>query len=102
MVCHHHAKCGGHRYFSSRDVMVLVCHVISKNHLIKVSCDFMDGSASRLMLSHHPAKFGGHRHCGSGDKMFLVAEVEDCRCFHFHPPLTYISKGYDLKAHGIY
>ena len=82
--------------------MVLVCPVISKNHLIKVSCDFMGGSASWLMLSHHPAKFGGHRLCGSGDKMFLVAEKEDCRCFHFNPPLLYISKGYDLKAHGIY
>ena len=43
--------------------MVLVCHVISKDHIIKRSCDFMGGSL--LMVSHHPTKFGAHRHSGS-------------------------------------
>ena len=50
------------------------------------------------MISHHLAKFGGHRHCGSGDIMSLVPEKEGSR---FNPPLLFISKGYDLKAHGI-
>ena len=53
--------------------MVLVCHVISQDHMIKGSCDFMGGSP----LIHHPAKFGGHRHCVSGDMMFVVAEGQE-------------------------
>ena len=52
------------------------------------------------MVSHHPAKFGDHRHCDSGD-MFLVAEEENSRCSRFNPPLLFISKGHELKAHGI-
>ena len=52
------------------------------------------------MVSHHSAKFGDHGHCGSED-MFLVAEKEDYRCSRFNPPLLFISKGHDLKAHAI-
>ena len=52
------------------------------------------------MVSHHPAKFGGHSSCDSGDIMSLVAKKEDFRCCHFNPPLLFISKGNDLKAHG--
>ena len=56
--------------------MVLVCHVISQDHMIKGSYDFMGGSP----LIHHPAKFGGHRHCVSGDMMFVVAEGQETIC----------------------
>ena len=35
--------------------MVLHCHVISKDHVIKGSCNFM--SKSPLKVSHHPAKW---------------------------------------------
>ena len=41
--------------------MVLVCHVISKDHVIKRSCDFMGGSL--LSVSHHPTKFGAQIWC---------------------------------------
>ena len=34
-MSHHYAKCGGHRHCSSGDIMVLVCHVIMKDHMIK-------------------------------------------------------------------
>ena len=30
-----------------RDIVALVCHVISKDHMIKGSCDFMGGSLSQ-------------------------------------------------------
>ena len=59
------------------------------------------------MVSQHPVKFDGHRHCGSGDIMFLVTEKENSRCSRFNPPLLLnpsllpISKGHELKAHGI-
>ena len=45
--------------------MVLVCHVISQDHVIKGSCDFYRWEP--LMISHHPAKFGGLRQGGSED-----------------------------------
>ena len=41
--------------------MVLVCHVISKDHVIKRSCDFIGGSL--LSVSHHPTKFGAQIWC---------------------------------------
>ena len=73
--------------------MVLACHVISQDDVIKGSCD--------CMVSHHPAKFDGHRHCGSGDIIFLVAEEENSRYSLFNQPLLYSSNGHGLKAHGI-
>ena len=52
--------------------MILVCHVIFQDHLIKVLCEFM--GRIFITVSYHPTKFGGHRHFGSGD-MFLVYHV---------------------------
>ena len=46
-VAHHTAKFGGHKYCGSEDIKVLVCYVISKYHVIEVSCDFMGSSPSR-------------------------------------------------------
>ena len=40
-------KFSGHRHSGSEDIMILVCHVILQDHLIKSSCDFMDRSPSR-------------------------------------------------------
>ena len=47
MVGHQLAKFSGHSQCSSRDIKVLVCHVISQDHVIKRSCDFIGGSSSR-------------------------------------------------------
>ena len=52
------------------------------------------------MVSNNLAMSGGHKHCAIGD-MFLVVEKEDFRCYHFNPPLLFISKEHDLKAHCI-
>ena len=46
-VYHHLSKFGGHGYYDSGYIKVLVCHVISIKHVIKGSCDFMDKSPSR-------------------------------------------------------
>ena len=35
MTCHQLAKFGGHRHCGSGDIMVLVCQVISQDHMIK-------------------------------------------------------------------
>ena len=45
-VAHHTAKFGGHKHCGSEDIKVLV-YVISKYHVIEVSCDFMGSSPSR-------------------------------------------------------
>ena len=49
--------------------MILVCHVILQDHVIKESCNFM----SKILS----AQFGGYRHYGSADLMFLVVEGQD-------------------------
>ena len=48
------AKLGGARHSDNGD-MFLVFHVISQDHVIQRSSDFMGGE------SHHTIKFGGQR-----------------------------------------
>ena len=73
--------------------MVFVCHVISKDHLIKRwfrKTTWSKGYVTLWVGVPHrkspPAKYGAHRHCGSGDIMVLVAEDKDsrCSCFNSH------------------
>ena len=73
--------------------MTLVCHVISQEHLIKGSCDFMDGTPSSLTVSHQPIKSDGNSHCGSGD---VLVAVETSRCYRFNLPLVFISRGHSV------
>ena len=40
MISHYRAKFGGHRHCDSGDIIVLVCHVISQEYVIKRSRDF--------------------------------------------------------------
>ena len=53
------------------------------------------------MVNHYPAEFGGHKRCSSQDKMVLVVEGHNSTCFHFNPPLLFISKACNMKAHAI-
>ena len=52
-------------------IMILVCHLMSQDHVIKGPFD--------TRAEDHPPKFGGHRHSSSEDIVFLV----------FHVILTY-------------
>ena len=45
-VSHHPTKFGGHRDSASGDLIVLVCHVILLDHVIKELCDFVVESHS--------------------------------------------------------
>ena len=56
------AKFGCHRHCGSEDIMILVCHVVSQNHVIKESFDFI---GKGIKISYHPAKIGSHIHCDS-------------------------------------
>ena len=71
MASHTIAKLGGQRHRGSGDIMVLVRRVISQDHVIQGSYEFMGGTPH---VKSTPSKFGGHRHCGSGD-MFSVCHV---------------------------
>ena len=75
--------------------MVLVCHVISQNHVIERLCSFMGWCLSCQVT------ILWLRHCGSGDMMFLVVKGQDSTGPCFSPPLVFISKGHGLKACGI-
>ena len=46
MVKHHLTKFVGHKYFNSRDVMVLVSHLTKQDHVIKGSGNYNDGRLS--------------------------------------------------------
>ena len=41
------ARFGGHKHYSSGDIMTLVCHMILQVHVMKGSRDFMGRSPSR-------------------------------------------------------
>ena len=82
---YHPVKFGGRSHSTSGVIMILVCHMISQDRLIKGSYD--PNGWEPLMVYHHPVKIGGHRPCCSGDIMFLVVEEEDSRCSRFNPSL---------------
>ena len=46
MVTHQFAKLGGYRNCGTGDIMTLGCHMISQDHVMKGSCDFMGRSPS--------------------------------------------------------
>ena len=46
--------------------MLLVCHMIELNHVVKWSGGYNNRSSLR---------FGGHKHCSSEDVMILVCHV---------------------------
>ena len=45
-MSYHPAKFDGHSHFGSGVIMILVCHLISQDHMIKGSEDFMGGTPS--------------------------------------------------------
>ena len=67
--------------------------MISQDHVIKGSCDFMGGSlhtlSSLLVIDFAVVE------------MFLVAEEEGSRWSLFNPLKLFIYEGHDLKVHNI-
>ena len=54
--------------------MFWICNVISQDHAIKGSHDFV---WEPLKISHHPAKSADHRKYDNGDIMLLVVEEQN-------------------------
>ena len=73
LTLYHAAKPGSLRPCGSGGKTLLIYHVISTDHEIKGSCDFMGNES--IKVSQHLAIFGGHRHCGNGDIKFLICHV---------------------------
>ena len=70
-VSHHPSKFGGRRHCGSEDIMVLVCHMISQDDLIKGSYNFLGRSPSGLAIilpSLMPSLF--------------IPKTHDISCFH--------------------
>ena len=71
---YHHAKLGGQRHYGSGDLMILVGHMILKDHMITFwswSCYFMGKNPSRSL----PSQVGSHGHSGSRRIMVLVFQL---------------------------
>ena len=47
MVCYHPARFGGYKHCGSRDIKVLICLVISEEHVTRELCSFSSTSDSR-------------------------------------------------------
>ena len=84
-VNYHPAKFGGHRHYGNGDIVVLVCHITSQDHVIKASCDFMGKGPSRG--GERCVDFGGCR------KRLHVLSL--------NPPLMLIFKAHSMKVHGM-
>ena len=69
LVYHHPTKFAGRIHCGGVNITVLVCQVISEDHMMKGSCDFISKDPSRSV------KFGGHRYSDSGDIMIFVCHV---------------------------
>ena len=50
MASHQFAKFGGHRHCDSENIMILGYQVISQDHIIKGSCDFIGRNPSRYVM----------------------------------------------------
>ena len=50
--------------------MILVCHVISQDHVIKKVMRLH--KQEPINVSYHTTKSGGHRDCGGGDIVVLI------------------------------
>ena len=87
-VSYYPEEFGGHSHSGSGDIMFLICHMISQEHVRK---GHVAGSEP-LMLSLNLVKFAGHRHCSSKDLMPLVVKRQDSRCPCLNPPLLFISE----------
>ena len=72
--------------------MVLVCHVILQDHIIKESC-----VAQPPMKNQHTGKVGSGN-CGSGDLIVLVVEEQDSICPWLNLPLLFISKAHEIQC----
>ena len=51
MVSHHPVNFEGNRNCFGEDIMVLLCHVILQDHLVKMLSGFMSGNLSQLVTT---------------------------------------------------
>ena len=91
---YHPPNFGDHSHCGSGTIIILVCHVISQNHVIKGSSEFLGRSPSRKVTTL-PSLMAIGMQCCSGN-IFLVVQGQEITYPCFNPPLLFIS-----KTHGI-
>ena len=69
-IGYHPAKFGGHKHCGSEDVVVLVCHVISQDHVIK--SEMWHFRQQPIKVGYNLTKFSDQRHCGSEDILIFI------------------------------
>ena len=77
--------------------MVLVCNLISQDHVIKGSCNFLGENTSWKVTTFLNLLVIGIEVV----EIFLMIEEQDSKCSCLNLPLLFISKGHRLKALGI-
>ena len=73
-VTYYPAKFSDYSHSDSGVIIILVCHVILQDLVIKGYCDFR---GEPHMVSNRPAKFDGYKHCCSSNMIILVVEGQD-------------------------
>ena len=73
MTSHQLAEFGGHGHLGGGDMMILVCHMISHDPVIKDDVTFY--KRTDPVLSYHLSKFGSHRQSDSEDTVVLICHV---------------------------
>ena len=73
----HPAKFGGHKRCAREETLFFVCHVTSRDFVVRESCDIM-GEFPSSLVSRYPVKFGDHRPFGRGHIKLSICHVTSC------------------------
>ena len=49
MICHYAYKSCDRKHCDGEDIMFLICHMTSREHMFEGLCEFMSGSPSRFV-----------------------------------------------------
>ena len=72
-LCNQRSQFGGHSHCGSREKTFMICHVISKHHVLKGLRDFKDGSSAQQVTTLPGLTVSSH--CGSGDITYSICNV---------------------------
>ena len=96
---YHPTNFGDHSHCGRGIIIILVCHVISQDHVIKGSSEFM-GRYPSWKVTTLPSLVAIGMQCCNGN-IFLVVQGQEITYPCFNPPLLFISKTHDIACSHI-
>ena len=72
-ICHQPDETCDHKHCYSADIMFLICHVTSREHMLQGLCEFIGWK--HLTVSHHLAMFGSNSSITTGDIKYLICHL---------------------------